>query len=165
MNHQDQRRGRKCGTILVILLILCAVVPASAPVAAAPVTATMNTQYLVERPFKVQVGTWDGNLSHQVTLASKDALFPLIVSLSYFRKFKSFDSGFGYGWRLNYDIYYTEEPDGVTIYWGHGGATKFIDRSFVASSSGESPASAFLAYARDAQPGGAAVCRAAGRLR
>lgn len=117
--------------ICVLSLLLSSIhFPAQTPNAevAAQETETTrsnhNSQIIVPAPSNLHVNSWNGNLFHPVPLLTiPNRGIPIDLALSYNSSWHEVATHFGYGWQLNYNMFYVREESGdITIVW-HDGRT------------------------------------------
>lgn len=86
-----------------------------------------GTQVSVNALSNIKINTWNGGLAYSVpaiVLPSHRA--PTQLSLSYISSWHNSASHYGYGWQLNYNMFYARIEKGDIIVVWEGGADKFI---------------------------------------
>jgi hypothetical protein len=87
-----------------------------------------NTQIRVGGPSGASINTWNGSLSYAAPLLTiPSRSLPIQLTLGYYSSLHNFASRYGFGWQLNYDMYYVRGQNGdVVVVWEQGGGEQFI---------------------------------------
>lgn len=123
--------------ILCILSLLMASMPPYPQAYASSTTQTSresertrsntNTQISVSGPSNTHISTWNGNLAYSVPLLNlPNRSLPIALGISYISGWRNLASHYGYGWQLNYNMFYARiEKGDIVVVWEQG-ADKFI---------------------------------------
>lgn len=86
------------------------------------------TKISVQASNGITVNTWNGNLYYSIPLIRIPGhQLPVTAALNYNSTWKDYKTPYGFGWNLNYHIFYTRETNGdILIARGNGRTDRFL---------------------------------------